>query len=65
MEDVLSCVDQKTQGLQKEMTEKIDETQMDLQAVNTSINTWMKSLQETLADTRNNLYKQFGLMLQL
>jgi hypothetical protein len=30
VEDVLSCVDQKTQGLRKELTEKIDQTQVDL-----------------------------------
>jgi hypothetical protein len=30
VEDVLSCIDQKTQGLRKELTEKIDETQVDL-----------------------------------
>jgi hypothetical protein len=30
VEDVLSCVDQKTWGLHKELTEKMDETQLDL-----------------------------------
>jgi hypothetical protein len=49
-----SCVDQKTEGLHKELDEKIDETQMSLQAVKTS-------LQETLADMRNDL----GIMLQV
>lgn len=37
VEDVLSCVNQKMQGLRKELTEKIVETQVDLQAVKTSI----------------------------
>jgi hypothetical protein len=37
VEDVLSCVDQKKQGLRKELTEKIEETQVDLQAVKTSV----------------------------
>jgi hypothetical protein len=36
VEDVLLCVNRKTQSLQKELTEKIDETQMDLQAVKAS-----------------------------
>jgi hypothetical protein len=30
MEDVLSCIDQKTQGPRKELAEKIDKTQVDL-----------------------------------
>jgi hypothetical protein len=36
VEDILSCVDLKTLGLHKEMTEKTDEKQVDLQAVNMS-----------------------------
>jgi hypothetical protein len=52
VEDVLSCVDQKTQGLLRELTEKIHETQVDLQAVKKSLDTRTKSLQETLADTK-------------
>jgi hypothetical protein len=63
VEDVLSCVDQKTQGLHKELTEKFDETQVDLQAVKTSLVMWTKRLQETLADTRNDLHEELGLML--
>jgi hypothetical protein len=51
-EDVLLCVDQKTQGLCKELAEKIEDTQVDLQAVKVSLNTQMKSLQETVADKR-------------
>jgi hypothetical protein len=49
-------------GPHKEFTEKIDETQ---QAVNTSLGMRTKSLQETLADTRNDLHKKLGLMLQV
>jgi hypothetical protein len=37
MKDVLSCVDQKKQGPGRELTEKIDGTQSDLQAVKTSL----------------------------
>jgi hypothetical protein len=44
MEDALSCVDQKTQGLRKELSEKIYETQVDLQAVKTSLDTRTKNL---------------------
>jgi hypothetical protein len=47
VEDVLLCVDQETQSLRKELTEKTDETQVDLQAVKVSLDTLMKSLQET------------------
>jgi F0F1-type ATP synthase membrane subunit b/b' len=46
MEDNLSYVDQKMQGLCKGLTKKIDETQVDLQAIKTFLDTWMKSLQE-------------------
>jgi peptidoglycan hydrolase CwlO-like protein len=56
--DVLSCVDQTTRGLHKELTEKIDETHVDLRAVKMSLGTRMKSLQETLADTKNDLHKE-------
>jgi hypothetical protein len=53
----------KTQGLRRELTEEIDETQVDLQAVKTSIDTRAKNLQETLADAMNDLHEQPGLML--
>jgi hypothetical protein len=57
LEDVLSCIDQKTQGIRKELTEKIAETQVDLLTLKSSVNTKTKSLQETLADTRNDLHE--------
>jgi hypothetical protein len=38
---------------------------VDLQAVKTSLDAWMKSLQETLVDTRNDLHKVLGLTLQI
>jgi hypothetical protein len=40
VEHILSCVDQKTQGLHKELTKKTDKTQVDLQVVKMSIDTW-------------------------
>jgi hypothetical protein len=52
VEDVLSCV------LCKELTEKIDETQVNLLAVKTSLDTRTKSLQETLADTKIDLHEE-------
>jgi hypothetical protein len=58
VQDVLSCVDHKTQGLRKEMTEKTDETQVSLQAVQTSLYTRTKSLQETLADMKNDFREE-------
>jgi hypothetical protein len=38
---------------------------MDLQAVKTSLDKWIKSLQETLAHMRNDLHDEFGHMLQV
>jgi hypothetical protein len=40
VEYVLAYVDQKTQGFCKELNKKIDEMQVDLQAVRTSVDTW-------------------------
>jgi hypothetical protein len=57
VEDVLSCVAQKTQILGKELNENIDETQVGLQAVKTSLDARTKSLQETLVDTKNDLHE--------
>jgi hypothetical protein len=48
VEDVLLCVNQKSQDLCKELTEKIDETQVDLQDLRSSVDTWAKSLLETI-----------------
>jgi hypothetical protein len=48
-----SCLYRKAQGLSKELTMKIDETQVELQAVKTSFDTQMKSL----ADMRNDFHK--------
>jgi hypothetical protein len=44
VEDVLSCVDQKMQGLHKELAKKSNEIQVGLQATKASINTWTGSL---------------------
>jgi hypothetical protein len=65
VEDVLVCADQRTQGLRKELKKKIDETQVDLQAVKTSLDTQMKSLLETIADTRKGLHEELGFMIQV
>jgi hypothetical protein len=76
VKDVPSCVEQKMQGLRKELTEKIDETQVDLQTVKTSIDTWTRSLKGNIMDTnkdfhedivnaRNNLHEELGLMFQV
>jgi type VI protein secretion system component Hcp len=58
LEDVLFCVDQKTPDLGKEVTEKTDGKHVDLQAVKTSLDTRTKFLQETLADTKNDLHEE-------
>jgi hypothetical protein len=57
VEDDLSCVDQKKQGLHKELTEKIVETQVDLQAVKTSIDTWTGSLKGDITNRKKNFHK--------
>jgi hypothetical protein len=56
---------QEMQELHKQLAEEVDEIWMDLQAVKTSFDTQNSSLQETLADTRNNLHEDLGLMLQV
>jgi hypothetical protein len=58
VEEILSCVNQKMQGLCEELTEKIGETQVVLQAVRMSHDTWTK----TLADTKNNLHEEAWIM---
>jgi hypothetical protein len=57
VEDILLCVGQKTQDLCKEFIEKIDETQVDLQAVKVSIDTWTRSLKGDIMDTRKDFHK--------
>jgi hypothetical protein len=47
------------------VTVKTDETQVVQQAVKTSLDTHMNSLQKTLADMRNDLHKVLGLMFQV
>jgi hypothetical protein len=54
----LWCVDQKTQDLGKELTERNQETHVDLQVVNTSLDARTMSLQATLADTKNDLHEE-------
>jgi molecular chaperone GrpE (heat shock protein) len=61
MEDVLSYVDQKTQGLSKELIEKIDKIQVDLQAVKTSLNTRTKGFQEAITTTKADLITDLNL----
>jgi predicted phage tail protein len=65
MEDLPSCVDQKTQGLCKELTEKNDEKQVDLQTVKMSLDMRTKFLVESLVDMRKGLHEQLGLMFQV
>lgn len=53
------------QCLCKELTEKFDEKQMDLQAAKMSLDTQTISPQETQGDMRNDLHDELGLMLQV
>jgi hypothetical protein len=64
VEDFLSCVEGKTQVLCKELTEKIDGTQVDLQAIRTSVDTRTKSLLEIITDKREHLHEELSLMVQ-
>jgi hypothetical protein len=52
------------QGIHKELTEKIDETQVCLQAMRTSIDMQTKSLLGAITYTREHLYGELGLMIQ-
>jgi hypothetical protein len=52
------CVNQKMQGPCKELNEKTEETQADLHAVKTSLNTRTNSLQKTPADMKNDLHEE-------
>jgi hypothetical protein len=65
VEDVLSCVEQKTQVFRKELTEKIDKTKVDLQTVKASLDTRIKSLHENLGDTWEDFHEELGLMFQV
>jgi hypothetical protein len=63
VKDVLSCVNQKMQGLHEELTKKIAETQVDLQAIRTSVAMQTKSLLEAITNTREHLHKEISLMI--
>jgi hypothetical protein len=74
VEDILSGVVQMTQGLQMKLNEKINETQVDLQAVKAPIDMWTWSLNneimdkkkdfhKAIANTRNDLHEELGLMI--
>jgi gas vesicle protein len=63
------------QDIGKELKEKADETQADMQAVKTSIDMWTGSLKsditdtkkdfhEAIANTRNDLHDKLSLMIQ-
>jgi hypothetical protein len=76
MEDVLLCVDQKMQGLRKELTKKTDEIQVDLQAVKMSVDMWIgtlkgdimdtkKDFQKAIENTMNNLHEELDAMFQV
>jgi hypothetical protein len=55
----------KVAGPLQELTTKIDETQVDLWAIKTSVDTRTKSLLETTTDTREHLHKELGLIIQV
>jgi hypothetical protein len=48
MDDVLSRVDYKTQNLQKDLTEVIKKSQVELETVELSFDRWMRKLQKGL-----------------
>jgi hypothetical protein len=47
-----------------ELANKIDETQVDLQAIRMSVDTHTKNLLETVTDTREHFHEKLGLMIQ-
>jgi hypothetical protein len=55
----------KDAGLRKELIEKTDETQMDFQAIKTSVDMRIKSLLETITDTRAHLHKELSIMIEV
>jgi hypothetical protein len=63
VEDVLACVDQRTQDLCKELKEKIYEMQVDLQPVKTPIDKWTVSLKDDITDAKKD-FQELGLMIQ-
>jgi hypothetical protein len=48
-----------------ELNEKIHETQVDVHAVKMSPDMHLKSLLETVADTRKDLHEELGFMIQV
>jgi hypothetical protein len=65
VEDVLSYVDQKTQGLCKKLTKNIDETRVDLKAIRMSVDMLTKDLLHTIIDTREHFHEELGLIFQV
>jgi flagellar biosynthesis component FlhA len=47
------------------LTEKIDETQVGLQAVKMGVDTRTTSLLETITDMREHFHEELGLMIQV
>jgi hypothetical protein len=54
VEDVLVCVDKRMQNFCMELNEKIDETQVDLQRVRISIDTWAGSLKDDITEAKKD-----------
>jgi calcineurin-like phosphoesterase len=63
VEDILASVNQGTQGLHKELNMKI-ETQLGLQVVTMSLDTWTQHLHEEIMDTKQDLHKELDLRIQ-
>jgi hypothetical protein len=53
------------QSLRKELNEKVDEMQVDLQAIKASLDMRTKNFQESLVDTRKDLHEELSLMFQV
>jgi hypothetical protein len=61
----MTHVNHVTQSLQKEMIEGIENTQVDLETVKTSLDTPTKFLVESISDIRKGLHEEFGLIFQV
>jgi hypothetical protein len=57
VEQVRACVDQRKQGLRKDLTKKTDETQVDLQLVLMSIYSCTGSFKDDITDTKNDCHE--------
>jgi hypothetical protein len=62
IENVVTRVNHETRSLQKELSEKIDKTQVELQAAEVSLGAQARKPQEDLATIRSNHLRHYNLI---